>query len=569
MMNRLFALALASCALLPAQDKASPFRCVPAEAKLVMRIGAPAKWSQTFAKTQAAKLLEAPALAPMRTGIKQAIDAGLEELRSGGAFDAELVEKLLSNYAGELVVGVVADVPAILESLTSGEVPHFGVVLGLTPDGSYDLAKLCAAIGKLAEENGEFADLQVGDHRLRCTKEEDDVNIALPTMIDGQMVVLISDDLAKFAEKALGTGERFAGGSGNPALFAQLGVASIVKPIAKALGEMGAAQVDLDAMFGALGLHSLDSFAMSVGAEGSHAAADVTIAFNGQDRGMFGAFTTGKGAPKLLRYVPADADTFSVAPVDFGTLFTSARKVWQTLEGQAPMTWDEAMDKVKEELKVRLKEDLIDHLGGELLTLQDAEASTAASAGDEDPMAALDGMCFGIALRDGKAFGESLETAMRARGLHAARKTEEYQGTKVHRLKLAGVFEIEYAVTDDLWAIGLGGGEHSTKAMRSLLDAHAKPAAAGEAPAHVKSRLQALGNDWHSVSALSVAGWMKGFARGFESAMAMQGADLPPQVGEMVATLGKLGGDLNRLGLQTAVSTAQGSGSRWITRFLW
>src|SRR5204862_200381 len=79
------------------------------------------------------------------------------------------------------------------------------------------------------------------------------------------------------------------------------------------------------------------------------------------------------------------------------------------------------------------------------------------------------------------------------RGLHAARKTEEYAGTKVHRLRV-GV-EIEYAVTDDLLLLGFGNSAGAQKSLRAVLDERAARAAgkpAAEPTAGVKERLTRL-----------------------------------------------------------------------------
>jgi hypothetical protein len=569
MKTHLLTLALASCALLPAQDpsgtgittaapKASPFRFVPADAKFVVRTAAPAKWKQQFSTTQVKKLFETASMAPITGAVAQGVDAMLEELRSTGKFDADLVEKLLTSYTGDFVFAATLDVDGIPEAIANDSPPHFGIVIALTPDGSYDLGKLAAAIEKLAEAEGEFKDLQVGDHRLRCTKNDDEPNVTLPIVIDGQLVCFFSDDVAKFAASALGNGPRFTAPAGDSSLFAHIDVGAIVKTISTVANAVAAPPVDLDKVFDGLGFTTLENATLSIAADGKQLVGSMTLGFREGDRGILGVFAAGKGTPKLLRYVPPGAETFSVSCVDFGALYATIAKVWQLCDEQVPLTWAQAQDAAKEALKVRIKEDLFDHLGGEMLTVQEAAAAGKAPAADpEDPAAAFAGTCLAIALRDGKAFGDSVETALRARGLHAARKTEDYQGLKVHRIKVAALFEIEYAITDDLLVLGLGSDEASQKALRSVLDAHAHPAAAGELPASLKARAQSLGGEWSGVSVSSMANMYRALAQGLETGLRQQLRGVPPPLKMVLDAMGKLGGELERLGLQTSVSTTR------------
>src|SRR4026208_445370 len=68
-------------------------------------------------------------------------------------------------------------------------------------------------------------------------------------------------------------------------------------------------------------------------------------------------------------------------------------------------------------MHVRLKEDLIDRLGGQILAVSGAE-----DLDEGDLESATSSPCFGFLLDDPKAFGASLEKLVRARGLPAARQ---------------------------------------------------------------------------------------------------------------------------------------------------
>src|SRR5262249_34928217 len=134
--------------------------------------------------------------------------------------------------------------------------------------------------------------------------------------------------------------------------------------------------------------------------------------------------------PRLLAFVPPAADQFSASAVDFAAVWTALAKVWDGVADVVPLKREDAEQAFERACKVRLKEDLIDHLGKEVLTVKgaaDAEPGDAEPNGSEMTamMGAFRGMCIAVSLRSGAAFGESLEKLVRARGLHAARKTED------------------------------------------------------------------------------------------------------------------------------------------------
>jgi len=80
-----------------------------------------------------------------------------------------------------------------------------------------------------------------------------------------------------------------------------------------------------------------------------------------------------------------------------------------------PITFDDAMQGFAEATKVRLKEDLIDQLGKEILMVQDVAAAMSSDPADleENPAAMFRGSVFGISLRDGKAAGRARRACRR------------------------------------------------------------------------------------------------------------------------------------------------------------
>ena len=557
MRTPILVLALASGLALPAQQ-ASPFRFVPADSALVLRIAAPTTWQQQFASTHFAKLLRGPTLGPMLEQAEGAFEQGLAQMREGGGIDADVVEKLLKEWKGELVVAVHVDTDTLAESMGTGEPPAYGVVVALTGDGSYDFARLATEIEKAAEQQpppGGFRDLQVGETRLRRASF-DGTEMTLPAVVDGHLVMVLGNDVGKFAAQALGDGARFTattvpGANATRTLHCDLTLGPLVQTLIGALAD-APAPVPMDTLILEFGLGALEGVSFSIGADGEHVAGDGIVRLAESRRGIFDVMPAGVRPTKLAKLLPPDADSASVTAADLGALYRLVGRIWQEAEDSAPMTWDDAQTAFAEQMKVRLKEDLVDQLGNELLMLQEVDD---AGADPDDPLAALDGLCFALTLRDGKAFGASIETMLRARGLHAARKTEDYQGTSLHRLRLGGLVELEYATTDDLLLIGLGGGEASSRSLRSLLDARANPDAAPELPAPAKERLALLPADWSALSVTRMQASLEGSATMIESAMAQSMGDVPPQLGGVLQMLRQVGGELERFGLQTMVAT--------------
>lgn len=567
----LFALSTLLAAL-PAQDKVLPFRFVPADSTVVLKVAGPGKWKQQFANTQIAKLLQGESLASARKLLSDTVSEGLDKVRESGRFDADLVEALLKDYAGEITVALHLDLSNLAEVMQTGETPPIGVVIALAPDASYDLSKLAAAIDKATEANaadvGPLRDLAIGDVRLRVATQDNGAT-TVPMLIDGHLVFLAGNDIDKYAAKVLGTDARFSAATNDASLLlhAQLDsvMSTFVEEIGSQVSNMGA-PFDAAQIMRDLGLSSLTSMQMSMGNDGKHLTGEYHIGMKETDRGLLDLMSAKAGAPKLLRCVPSESEAFSVTPFQSSRLLEIVGKVWSGLGDQVPMTWEEAQASAADALKVRLQEDLFAHLGSEVLILQDPEAAFGGALEadeDENPvLAAMNGMCIGIALRDGKAFGESVEKMVRARGMHAARKTEEYQGTKVHKIKFAGAVDVEYAITDDVVLLGIGKDEATRRSLRSALDARASTE--GGIPTAAKAHLAALADGWNGISCSSVASSFTAIA----SAMEARG-EMPDEIRMFGDVLKSVSADLKRLGIDRSVSTTYSTANGLTIRTRW
>jgi len=565
-------------AALPAQDEVAPFRFVPGNSALVVRMAAPAKWRQRFAGTQVAKLAEAQTMGPMLAEMRKGFDEAIAQLRQSGKFDADLAEQLVTKYQGDIVLSVQVDFANLMSAMADDGRPPVSVVVALAPDGSYDLAGLAKAVETMAEDNSDgdpIKDLTAGDFKLRFGGTEE-MQVSLPTMIDGHLVMLASPQLEKSAAALLASSDRFAAdGKGGQPLFVHMQLGSAMTTLIDFMTdqmESEGAPFDVAKVMRGLGLGSLEAFTMSLDAEGKHVAGDLSVQMNGNERGLMAMITGGTSAPKLLRLVPPGAESFSVSQLALAPLYDMVGKMWGEFEELAGMDWSEAQTAFAESMKVRLKEDLIDHLGTEMLSLADlaAQAEAMAEEDEDNPLAGMTGNCIGIGLRNGKAFAASLETMLRSQGLHASRKTEDYQGNKIYRMPLGGLVELEYAVTDDVLLLAIGKDESARQSLRAVLDARSNPAADGEAPARFKPLLATVPTGWHSIQATSISGLMGVMTGAMEAAMMQSmGGEVPDEVEMVMQMLSGLGADMKRLGIETMLATSYSSANAFRSVMRW
>lgn len=562
-MRTLYALPLSLllCAL-PAQDK-SPFRFVPADANFVVRISSPAKWQQQFAKAQITKLFQSQTLAPMVGMMQEGYGQMIEQLRGQGTIDADLIDALVTTYTGDIVIAAKVDLSNLEEMMQTGEQPEFEVVMSLSPDGSFDLAKIAAEIEKAADKNppsrGKVRELSVGNLKTRILEQDDGPNMSLPTLVDGHLVMFLGSKLEPQINRAIAATGHYTGGNNTASMFVHAELGSLMKAMTSAMGaamDMQGAPFDVAEMMRTLGLESVQNFDMSLAADGERMQVDYEIGLAGE-LGLLGAFVTDQPSMKLLRAVPDDVENFGLMTLDTKVVFATIAKAWKLVGDEVPMSWDEAMAAASEATKVRLKEDVIDHLGAQVLML-----NPTAKDGDEDegnPMQmALQTMpVMAIELKNGKAFAESLETMLRSAGLHAARKTEEYQGQKVYKVNVGGMAQVEYAVTDDMLLLSVRGDETGARALRSAIDA--SKSAEGEMPARIKGLVAGLPEGWSGLSVMSMSETFKGVAKAMQMQAQMGAEELPPQAEMMFGMLQSLGEEMKRLGIDRAVATTHTS----------
>lgn len=564
------------CVSLAAQEAVPPARFIPADSCVVLRVAAPAKWKQHFAKTQVGKLVGGETLAPFLAKADAAIEAGLEEVRSKGKLDVDLVKRLLSDYTGNLVFSLQIDFSDVDAAIEANRPPAMSMMCALTPDGSYDLGALATAMQTFieaeieTENRGPLKDLVVGDLRLRVSSEGR-MQTALPFLHDGHLVILTGPDLEKAAARLLGASDRWEGEVDGRPLFAYAQLDRLMEMLMKVAAEeqQRGAPFDVKQMLQDLGLGSLKSARLALGAEDKHVVSELHVSVGDGERGLFGALMLDQARPKLLRWVPANSESFSVSAFDPAALFRTIRSVWEHLGPMVPITFEQAMAAFTEATKVQLEEELLAHLGTEFMMIGDVEGQLdVATLEDMQAAAMLGGSCFGAALRNGKAFGESLEKILRSRGLHAARKSEDYADTKVHRLTIGAMLELEYVVTDDLLLLVLGKDEAARRNLRAVLDARAKSGEGSEIAPAVAAHVAAVPAGWSGISVTQVAQMVEATSAMLGAMSAMGGPEMQ-ELEAVVPVMKGLAGEMKRFGLQLMISTSHTSERSYVQRLRW
>lgn len=221
------------------------------------------------------------------------------------------------------------------------------------------------------------------------------------------------------------------------------------------------------AMLRAVGLRAVKSCDFVATAVGDRLQAEAVVQIDReQPQGMFRFWSSisqiaADPDSKMLRLVPERHPLWTVSRIDLSLFPGFVKEVWATLGDAVPLSYAEGIEKAKEFLKVDPEQDLFAHLGDEVLVLQNLvddlpEALETGNAAKDMRQAQNYGNCFVLRLRDGAAFGKAVERAVRARGLHVGRKSEEVAGAKVFRLDFFGAVVVTYAVTEEHFFVALG-----------------------------------------------------------------------------------------------------------------
>ncbi len=567
---KIAALSAALTITLPAQTSAKPNsnRFVPANSAFVMRMASPAKMRQQFSQTQMAKLGETESLAPMMDMMSQQLDMTMDMMRDSGMFDADLADGLLNTWMGDIVFAAQVDWDDMMDAMEYGETPPISFVVSLTSDGSFDLSAVASEFESLVENTtpeGTLTDMPVGDWTMRRTNNGekfeglDQLDATLPMMIDGHLVMIGSSRLEKDAPKLLAKDARFAF-DGDAPLFVHADVGRMMS----SMMDVDAAGMPFDpaAILDMIGLSAIQNVTMTLRPDGKALAGDVSIGMTEDGRGIFDMMSKGNQPPKLLNAVPAQSEAFAVSSTDMKVLYTTISEIWSLFEEMVPMTFDEAMDEFAAMTKIRLKEDLFDNLGGEMMIVQDIDALKEVDLDEiaDNPLAAYTGGVYGLSLSDGAKFEAALDTMIRSRGMHVGRKTESYANAKIYRMAIAGLIDVEYSINNNLLLISIGGAESASRIIRDIIDTRAN--SESQRPEILTKLANKLPENWNSISVMNIGTTLDGVMTTLQMAMEANPdmSDMSEIMGDeidmMTGMVRSIIADMNRLGLSSIVQAS-------------
>jgi hypothetical protein len=540
MLRRLLTASFLTFVPLCAQDKTDLRRFVPEDAQIVMRLQAPALWKEAFGPTRLGGLLRTPLMAPWVRMMSEGYDAALESSYFV-AMGPELVRNFVQDYRGEIVVAMHLELPEEAanamdeDELDLDELPEpkWTAMLTMAPAAGLDLAEFRAGFRRADEqaivdlgEAPKITDLTVGEHTFRVF-HADDMQITQLEMVDGHLVLFFGNDVLGAASKLLADSPR-ATELPPPA---PLSVRCDFRMVDE-LEEGFEALLELASEDGEPGRRTgmrlafdtfrcLGAFDVQLQAFGQAVVLDTSFATRGDKLGLLAPLLAAGSPAKLLRCVPPDQRSFSLRSFDLMAMSKWIDTAVEEEGEEFAAQLETIAAQFLEANKVRLREDLLDHIGREVLVLGGlhqlcADVATALEDGEEpDPREMFGGTCLAIALRDGRAFGASLEAVVRANGVHAGRRTEDYHGVPIHQVVLGGLVSLEYAVTDEaLWLVlGKGIGRDQ---LRAALDARGE----SRSEAEVAAAFAALPEGWNGVRRVPIADWLRLLA---DIAVATQG----------------------------------------------
>lgn len=504
-----FLAALLCTSVLSAQPKSDPLSYVPPDADAVIQLAGPAVWRRDFGPTSLGKALADPQLTPIWEKFLAALCDGR---LLGGVADSEQRQRImrelweqLQGYSGRIVLAGCADWEAIsdFDQLTGAAC----IVLG--GDGATDLAALAKSMAD-ALPGERVGEVEVGGVPAELRSHEGSQTLG-PVMHDGNLVLLIGQELE---ERAL----QFFEERDEPAEWSQLrghtfsSVFRMEGAIAPFLKVMDLESRFPDWFAEEMGLLALKEFGFSARPDGKYVAQQTWATLNEKQRGLIGVLYPPRATePTLLQYLPAGAGNYTACPFDVDEIVRIYEHIFATYADDLPMDRTQLEQAFHKMTKLDLLKDVVAHVGNEYLRIEDIMGD--AEYDEDDPVEVdalrqqLGDTCLVVKLRNGRALAKSLDTAIRARGLHVGRKREKYNGTTIYRMNLLGMFPIEYAVTDSLLVLGVGSSEGAKRNFRGVLDSYAAVVAGGDPPTLVETvqeRIDRMPKGWGGMDAISL-----------------------------------------------------------------
>lgn len=420
---------------------------------LVESVG-PAGWRARFAPTNLGTLLASeqgrelwePGMLPVIGWLQQTLGDGPHERVLG--------------YGGRIRIAVWLQPGDLIEQRP------FAAALVLEGDGHTDLQALAGDVQKLqTEAGGDWSDLDVGGLPLRVLAQGDD-RMTAPVVGEHHLlcVAAAADDLAT----ALANARAFVGTcDGKPpapdtaALRVEMATPALLD-LARAAHERNPDRSEWPT-WRALGVECLGRSQWSLTTAGPRVLFEMAQTFADSPRGLFAAlFRTTAGMPSLQRLLPDGRSSWKLGRFDALALYDAIVAACVANEVDVVA----AQKEMRESMGVDLRDDLIAHLGDEVML-------HGASFTDVDRLERAPWL-LAFRLQDAAAFAASLETALaNGKPMLTREATVEHGSAKLYRYGNMFRYDLWFAVGGDLFVIA--GGELAEDRLTALFDAAAAP----------------------------------------------------------------------------------------------
>ena len=505
------AVSLTLAAAVPAQQDFGPLDFVPTDAAVIAWVDGPARLSKAFRPTRLGTALDETRIPEDLVAWFEELGEDLDRVFGPDGFDAEAFGKALATYEGKVVLTAGVDEDSLsraLDRLDPSAVRWWASLI-VTPNEDQHASTLVRRTTELIRGTfSSFTPVTASGITFSSIRF-DDFSVSMPIEIGDHMVLVAGNDMAYALEhtvtadaQAIRESERFT-------LEAPMGL--VVRPggIMRQLVEAKEISGDdyisslVETLVEAFGFAELETMVVTAEPVEEHTRLRTDLHFRSEPRGILGAFVpTRPGAPKSLEIIPSERDHWSVTRINWRMLYASLSdsvdvfgRFWGT--SAADLEEDFAS-----QFRVRLEEDVIAHLGDELIQVG---FGSPGSRNDEDIAADLEGICYGVSLLNPQAFEDSLERMIRSRGLHAARKTEIYRGLKLRRITVA-TMPIYYATPGEHLLVGIGNeGARELRAVLATILDRRDNSSKFELPEPVRQRLEYVTPGWQNINAARIS----------------------------------------------------------------
>ncbi|MFO1050667.1 MAG: hypothetical protein U1F36_00465 [Planctomycetota bacterium] len=515
---RLFSCSLpfALLASAPAQDLA---KFLPKHAQIVAVSDGPKRLAERFEGTNIARMLSSPEAQPIRAIPTVVVDfvAGLAE-QNGSKFDLHGLLDTLAGYGGRVGIGVEFDLAA---SRASGSI-EFLLSVVAEPDGSTDLGALGEKIADEADRGGAtLSEIDAGPG-FRALIHPADVDVTLPRLVDGHLVMFVGSRLDDSLPRGFGAdatlGAKLPETAAEAAMLLHVdgGIVELLT-LAIEIGNRNAprgrygssssrpSQMDESVSRLVRSLTerlSFEDIEVSLSRSGQYLRTVGEIHGDASREGLIDLFQPKAKSTPIGRLVPAGNQDWQYLRFDIAAV---AKLLITALEAEQPGVGG-LIGSALEAEEVDLDRDILNAFDGQLLWLSDPLLDVPMTPADEDDEEQSPGnFALAVGMRDAKATEALVEKLLRSHGLHAARKSEDYQGATVRHLPLLG--EFRWVFLPDALVIGFGA--EGKKMLQGIIDrsvASARGEPAPEWSEQAKARRDALTNGWRDLGMTDASG---------------------------------------------------------------